>query len=254
MTNPYTQLLQRLKHSLADRNDIYLVFISGSIPKASETTFSDIDIWIIFREEAALNRTLYSLTDLVNPWVNVEHITQCTPTHFFIFSTDKLQVDLNLSTAAEYHSLLSANKKTIVDVTPHHQVNEAENQFQFYKAVKTLERTISKYLSHQLYVVPRFLTGLRDESLVPLLCTQLNISVPTLVQVELTQFPQKVAAHLIATFAQPNATSCQQGILSAVWLLEYLARHSQLGSDESKKDLKKIKRAAQQLKEVESKK
>jgi hypothetical protein len=241
MHNTYKRFADDFQNIISNRDDIYLAFISGSIPKNSQTSFSDIDVWIIFREESALNYSLHAIPELFGKSVEIEHISISTPTHFFVFTKDKLQIDLNLSTAAAYHSILSPSKNVLVDFSPTNLTKGASSQINYYKAVKTLERTVSKFLSRQEFVVPRFLSGLRDESLLPLLGTYFENKVPTIIQVNLKDFPAPVRLHLKRTFVRPDRESCREGILSAVWLLEYLARHFDVGTKDTVVDLKKIK-------------
>lgn len=163
-------LISEIKNHLSLIDELYQVFISGSTSTETESIFSDLDLWIIFREEVGLKVYLNNLGQLLPKNYKIETIEICTPTHFFLHLADGWQIDLNLATAAVYHSLSSEKKSILIDSSPATIKDDNLLSTPFLtKGISLLERSLSKFEARKYTQVVRFSNTVRDQFIIPLL-------------------------------------------------------------------------------------
>jgi predicted nucleotidyltransferase len=215
------QLLFNIKAHLSGIDEVYQAFISGSTSLGKESVFSDIDLWIVFREESGLKSYLNNLGQLLPYTFIIEVIENCTPTHFFIHLEDGWQIDLNLTTAAEYHSLTSQNKLIIINRLPSSisQRDIAQATF-LVKGIGLLERTFSKFETKKYAQVARFSMAVRDQFIIPLLAANDVVRPNSIAEFDITQLNPILKKIINLLYPKPSHRETKRFLLLSLLLVK----------------------------------
>lgn len=207
-----TRIISNLK---ADE-DIWGVFYTGSTAKSTENIFSDIDIWIIVYEESQWESVIKRYIEKVQTYDNVLEVYRSTYSHFFITYKSGAILDINIMTAPMYFGTQSTNKKMIFSRSSFDGFDIKLTRSLFVKAINSIERSTSKTLRGEYWVVPRFMNSFREDYILPLLNLGEKLTYINKVQVEFTNLETDLKDMLFDLFCRPERKSCKKAIISAI--------------------------------------
>lgn len=146
---------------------IHSMYVSWS-HQQSQTSFSDIDIWIVCMEESDLASCSKTLPQELDKLLEIVVYYNSTPNHFFFVIKPDIQLDINIISASQYFNIKSLKKPLLNNFTlsPNIWSKGSSVYTQLTKKLlmwyTALYRGISKYKRWDYIVAIRFLQSIRD--------------------------------------------------------------------------------------------
>lgn len=226
------------------------IFVAGSLKTDAFTDFSDIDLWLIFSEESGINSFKEEVVKIFSKFGIIMGVYDCTAHHFFVVYKNAVQIDLNLITAAQYFSIRndSGENQVLFDrqlyVLERGQLTARKKEEHVRRLLlvgySTLERSLSKFLKENYFVVVRFLDGVRHNSILPLLSFTTGQKKPSAVSLKMDSLGPGLKALFIKSYAKPTRESGLEGLGASLELLRTLAaKHAVRDFDFKYKKIKK---------------
>lgn len=221
-------LLARLAQLFTADDRVDAMWVAGSLGNDTATSLSDIDLWLLFQEEAALRAFADDLTRIFEQAGALEGVTASTAHHWFVTYRSGIQVDLNMVSAATYCSLRAMPEQVLFDKTmlvrPLVATHVAQERLRIEDRLlvgwTSLARCTSKFLKDDYIVVTRFLDGVRNAVVLPLMPTIDSVDVPNRVSLRVEALSPVVRALFIRTYADPTADRCRDAIHACMELLD----------------------------------
>lgn len=227
------RMLSKVSTFLEKDERINSIFVAGSLKTEAVTDFSDIDLWLIFSEESGINSFKEEVTKVFSKFGILMGVYDCTAHHFFVVYKSGVQVDLNLITAAQYFSIRNDSGENQVLYDRQLYVLErgqlaARKKEEYIKRLllvgySTLERSVSKFLKENYFVVVRFLDAVRHNSILPLLSFAAGQKKPTAVSLKMDSLDPRLKALFIKSYTKPTRESGLEGLEASLELLGTLA-------------------------------
>lgn len=229
---PYNKkFLTEIVRKLSTDKRISKIFLLGSYGhKGKPTIFSDFDLWIVLSEETGLNSFKNELEIIFNKFGRLHGIYESTAHHFFIVYKEYPQIDLNLTSSATYYNLTNLkNIKVLFSSTfiKKHKIKEEpliNIRRNLLNGFITLERSMSKYIKRDYFVIPRFLENIRMNTILPFLSFLNKNRDINVANLKLNGLSKKQKLLLINTFAKPEKNSCLSAIENMSQLLFLIAK------------------------------
>lgn len=212
---------------------VQLLFTTGSTAKNSHTSYSDVDVWIVVREERFLESFIKDFPVIISNKFKTKEYYSATRTHYFFVIDSAIALDLNVLTAAQFFSARSSIdvliKKDIhkpdVEMKIYSSNITSDNQKQlFLKGTVSLMRILSKIKKHDYVNAARFLSSLRDGVIVALLNRKYESVVKNAVDINFNLLPKKQVDLFNKMFIRSFKDDALIGLLAACELLEYLTK------------------------------
>lgn len=222
-------IINKIKNILSSDNRIKLAFVTGSAANDELTELSDIDLWIITKEENDLNKIVADISLLFQNKIKIKHIYRSTEHHYFVILKNQIQIDLNIASSALFYSLTqNKNKKIIYDP---HFCSITKNKKEIKKNCQTinnllvigyttLARTTSKYFKNNFFVVVRFIDNIRNNIIIPLIPFTETEKMPNPITLDVNNLSHYTKKEFLKTFPKPIKKDCYQAILSTLNLLD----------------------------------
>lgn len=221
--------IDKIKTILSNDNRVRLVFITGSMANDNLTELSDIDLWIIIKEENDLNKIVFDISIFFKEKLDIKHIYRSTEHHYFIILKNQIQIDLNIISSALYYSLTQINNKKIICDPQLCLIKKNKKEIiKYQKSIHdlliigytTLARATSKYLKNNYFVVVRFIDNIRNNVIMPLIPFIETLKLPNPITLEVNNLSNKTKKEFLKTFSKPIQKDCYQAISSTLKLLD----------------------------------
>ena len=227
----HRRVVENISEIFGNDDRVQLIFATGSTAKDAHTKYSDVDIWIVIREEKQLSAFIQELsTTIARIFPDNAHYNT-TSTHYFFILETSVVLDLNIITAAQYFSIQSP--KRIIQKKPNkkqiHRHKHIETMTSdsvdvlFLKGTIGLMRILSKIKKKDYWSAPRFIASVREIAIIPLMQRKHPSAIKNIVDIDLKKLPRRQALLLQDTFAAPKEKDCVKGLLAALQLLKSLS-------------------------------
>jgi predicted nucleotidyltransferase len=221
------KIITKIVNGLKVDQRILLIFASGSMNSGLVSKFSDIDLWIVLSEESGINLFKTEIFSIFSKFFKLSGVYKCTEHHYFVICSSGIQIDLNITTAAQYFSLIKIKDKRML-FDRNHFISKTNNlqtsRENFIKeklliGSTTLERGINKFIKGDYFVAVRFLESVRNSSILPLLPLVDKEKFINIVSFDIKNLNIKHRILFEESFARPTKESCLKAIISEFELL-----------------------------------
>lgn len=208
----------QLEKEIALMDDVLLFHFTGSSSTNKFSKYSDLDICVIAREEAFLDKIVVYFIDLLNKLFGVVNYSKPSQYHVYNLLTNGVIVDLNIYPP----SVLSLLKHPSTNYSNYVQevIQKKKYTFElFIKALTSIGRVISKIEKSEIILIQRFIEQLRQVHLFPLLfATVLTDEHPYPFPIEYLE--SNLQTLILKTYIKPNKEEGKEAVEASLKILE----------------------------------
>jgi len=258
ITIKYESFTNNLSEAFCKDLRVLFTFTTGSTAKNSANKYSDVDIWIVTKEESYMEKLAQDLEKIITKISPLQKIYPTTAYHYFGILKNGLILDINIISCPQYFSIISSNKKFMFNKkadAPLSLLNNSalfeDNLSQspllnktyttqdidllFVKAYVGLFRIMSKIYSQEWWKVPRFINSVRESTLLALLKILGNYDIKNIVDVDFAHMSSKHRKLLTLTFPKPESKDALMALRAAKELLyDMYMQHKKCSKDMKK--------------------
>lgn len=225
--NVRKKLVAKIITGLKEDRRILLIFSSGSINGGLVTKFSDIDLWIVLSEESGINQFKLEISNIFSEFSKLIGVYKCTEHHYFVICSSGIQIDLNLTTAAQYFSIMKVSENKVLFDRNHFIKKDRQslnNRKDFVEekiliGCTTLERGINKFIKKDYFVATRFIESVRNGAILPLLSLIGKEKFVNMVTFNINNLTSEIKLLFEESFPVPTKDGCLQAIVAEFKLL-----------------------------------